>query len=193
MESGLSGVRSQNVKSDIAVLLRIIVSVALVVTGCTSQEAYLALTNIDDAAESQTRTRLILPEGVELNADTEITSPEPKAATQATRIDADPEIDFVRFRFDIDPAGNVSNVRVIDATKESLAEDASAILQSWEFEPASVDGKPVEMRNIEAKMEFTEREDEAGTTAAKVALLILLLPVVLVFSVFSQGSMDFDL
>ncbi len=183
---------SGNALSCFAQFLRIIVAVALVVTGCTSREAHLVLTNFEEAADSEDGPQLILPEGVELGPDTVISSPKPKEQRQATRLDADPATDFVRFRFDVDTAGKVSNVRVIRTSKESLANEAKSVLASWEFEPALVDDKPAEMRNLEAAMDFFEKENKAGSTVAKGALLVVLIPLMVIVGVGpSAGSVNF--
>ena len=135
--------------------------------------------------------QLILPEGIELSTDTQIIPPKPAEHLKVVHVDAHPAIDMVRFRFNVDATGTVSNVRVVHTTKDQIVNNAKSALEAWQFEPALVDGKPAELKDYEVVMDFVESENEAGSTIAKGALLVLLLPVMVFVDIGSTGSLDF--
>lgn len=178
-------------KPGIAESLALLLLISALTAGCAGQKAYLIFTNVSDSTEPTNRPELVMPEGAELRPDTKIVLPKPVEERVSTNVDAHPDTDFVRFRFDINASGMVLNSEVIHASKEQLAEDAKSILDSWQFEPAFVDGVPAEMRKIEAVMDFYDGDAKTKSAFGKAAAIIVLIPVGLVLGVAPGGSIEF--
>ena len=145
----------------------------------------------DSLARSGNLPQLAVPEGIEVGPDSRIIQPRPVEQRKVIPLDANPAADLVRFRFDIDAEGKVSNVRVVNTTSDQIVSAAKSALESWQFEPALVDGNPAEMKDFEMVMDFAETKNTAGSTIAKGALLVLLIPVMVVVGVGPTGSVSF--
>lgn len=65
---------------------------------------------------------------------------------------------WVRLKFDVNTAGGVVNVDVIESSPPRLFDQsAKRALSKWKYQPKLVDGKPTEMKNLRVQLDFKLR------------------------------------
>ena len=59
------------------------------------------------------------------------------------------------FKFDIDPAGRVHNVRIVASVPHPIfGEAAQDVVETWRYEPRRQDGEAIEAKDIVSSFEF---------------------------------------
>jgi protein TonB len=62
---------------------------------------------------------------------------------------------WVRLTFDVNPAGGVENVDIVQASPPRLFNQAAKrALLKWKYQPKLVEGKPVAMRGLKVQLDF---------------------------------------
>lgn len=131
--------RSSESKSDrrpisaVSRLIALMTSLAMVLASCTSYRA--SLVRIDES----------IP-------------PEAKSDTTAVRLGVgeEPVVGRVRVQLDVSESGEVSDLRVIDASDDELAEKALKVLKLQRFRAGKIGGKPAAFSQVEFELEFFE-------------------------------------
>lgn len=72
--------------------------------------------------------------------------------------------------FSVSSSGRVSGAKVLEATHPEFGLSAAAMLESWEFEPAKRDGKPIATQ-LSKKVSFMPHDRDAALPAASKDLL----------------------
>ena len=65
-------------------------------------------------------------------------------------------------RFDIDDEGKSQNIRLEGCSEEIFAGPTKAAVRLWKFLPKTVDGKPVEFKDVENKLTFRLTDDKGA-------------------------------
>ncbi|MEO1040667.1 MAG: energy transducer TonB [Pseudomonadota bacterium] len=69
-------------------------------------------------------------------------------------IDANTGTESVALEFDVDPAGNVVNVEVIDSSDRCFNRYAVRAAERWKYQPKIVDGEAVPRRGVRTTIRF---------------------------------------
>lgn len=69
-------------------------------------------------------------------------------------IEADSGTELVRLEFDVDPSGNVVNVRVLESTDRCYDRYAVRAAERWKYQPKIVDGEAVPRRGVQTTIRF---------------------------------------
>jgi len=69
-------------------------------------------------------------------------------------IDSNSGVERVALEFDVDPAGNVVNVEVIDSTDNCYNRYAVRAAERWKYQPKVVDGESVPRRGVRTTIVF---------------------------------------
>ena len=64
---------------------------------------------------------------------------------------------LVSVLFDIEPSGEVSNLRIESATSQDFAEAALQAIKTWRFKPALLNDRPVKMFDMRLQTPFKPR------------------------------------
>lgn len=170
-------------------------------TACSTSKATIAEYKADAATGAAgNRTQVVAPEGTVVGDDAKIIAPKIKESER--NLPRDMGIKdlwgWVRLRFDVSAEGKAANVRVVEENNKEVTEAAKKLIQTWSIEPGTLNGKPVEFRNVEATLSFestsseSSSSDSAGMVILKVVGIIILVPIAIVLGLATGGgSMKF--
>jgi len=155
---------------------------AVALAGCANYAATLQYPSGEKAedvasvAGTEQDPRFVLPEGVECGPDAVLALPKPAEAEIV--VSGEPRIDdpsgWVHFRFDVDEQGSISNIEIVRSSSSRLEFAAKQLLNEWQFEPATADGKQVAFTDMEIVMGFSETTTPGEALGIGVAVIVLL-------------------
>ena len=166
--------------------ISVLVSVALVLSGCSSYK--VTLQGEDHFAyargEPMVEPRPVTPTGEPIDPGQEVAPP--VLVVEQQIIEGDPRTPvrngFARVRFEVSETGAVTNARIIDvgvgdvsaADQQGFEAAALQLIESWQITPGSVDGRPVAFADVETVMRFDEIVSQNELFGASLATVVVI-------------------